>query len=193
MGGIADDIALLDDPGEEYLVLTKGEIVRSSCPRARDLLDLIGCSSTIIIVGIFKDATYLADRCRGKQQIGNRDLSWMVDLALPSVVGYTGCLELKKEEQSRATNWGLIRQLTRDCMIAMNSYNWGGQRVKLKKAGVHNVYAISAMEARLTSVIEQKIGNLAGTSTSKNTKRSCFTIFVMGGIPIKSPQVWEDK
>ncbi|KAI5668385.1 hypothetical protein M9H77_18238 [Catharanthus roseus] len=38
-----------------------------------------------------------------------RDLPWTVGLTLPSVVDYSqGCLELKKEEQSRATNWGLI-------------------------------------------------------------------------------------
>ncbi|KAI5658122.1 hypothetical protein M9H77_26915 [Catharanthus roseus] len=39
----------------------------------------------------------------------DRDLSQTVGLTLPSAVDYShGCLELKKEEQSRATNWGLI-------------------------------------------------------------------------------------
>ncbi|KAI5677597.1 hypothetical protein M9H77_08547 [Catharanthus roseus] len=38
--GVPDDVAVFEDPGEEYLVLAKGERVRSSSPRARDLLGL---------------------------------------------------------------------------------------------------------------------------------------------------------
>ncbi|KAI5681094.1 hypothetical protein M9H77_02321 [Catharanthus roseus] len=48
-------------------------------------------------------------------------------------------------------------------LIAMNNYTWEGQRATQMTAGVHNIDPISAMEARLISVIEQKIGNLAGT------------------------------
>ncbi|KAI5657894.1 hypothetical protein M9H77_26687 [Catharanthus roseus] len=39
----------------------------------------------------------------------DRDLPWTVGLILSFAVDYSqGCLELKKEEQSRATSWGLI-------------------------------------------------------------------------------------
>ncbi|KAI5681480.1 hypothetical protein M9H77_02708 [Catharanthus roseus] len=71
--------------------------------------------------------------CRGKQGIGNRHLTWTVVFTPPSAVGFLdsrikdydsdfdlqhgrldysqGCLELEKEEQSRATNLGLIRAI----------------------------------------------------------------------------------
>ncbi|KAI5676319.1 hypothetical protein M9H77_07269 [Catharanthus roseus] len=63
----------------------------------------------------------------------------------------------------------------------LGSYTWEGQRAKPKTAGVHNVDAISAMEARLASVIEQKIGNLAGTSTSKSNQTLMFCDFCNEG------------
>lgn len=54
--------------------------------------------------------------------------------------------------------------------VAMNNYTCGGQRMKPKASGVHNVEVISAMEARWTALIEQNIGSLTTGSSSKNTQ-----------------------
>lgn len=52
--------------------------------------------------------------------------------------------------------------------ITINSYTWRGQRAKRKFARVHNIDAITAMEARLVAMIEQKIGNMNLTPSKMN-------------------------
>ncbi|KAI5668879.1 hypothetical protein M9H77_18732 [Catharanthus roseus] len=58
----------------------------------------------------------------------------------------------------------------------MNSYTWGGQRAKPKSTWVHSVDAITAMEARLATMIDQKIENM--TLAPSN-----FTLFISSSTP----------
>lgn len=60
---------------------------------------------------------------------------------------------------------------------AMNSNIWGGQRVKPKYVGDHNVDAITAMEAKLPAMIEQKMGNITSTPSNINPQQIMFFEF----------------